>query len=128
MKHDGSSKKRCKSLTSDRSNIKQDFIEKLLSKYKSISKAHRCLAGNGGSVTYPMFKEYLLKFGYHLEEKDQIELFRAFDKDNDGKINFNDLNKTVGFRIKPEEKLVFRAEIPKLYQNKLVDVVNADMV
>lgn len=62
-----------------------------------------------------MFKDYLIKYGYYLEDREIIEMFRHFDKDNDGKIGFDDLNSTIGVKIKPEERPVFRSEIPKLH-------------
>jgi len=62
-------------------------------------------------VTYARFSELMMFWGF-VASDDQIQLlFIWMDRDQDGKLSFEDMKETIGLDVSPKEAVYFRQNV-----------------
>lgn len=98
--------------------IEEAILDKIKFQWKTIRKAFYDLnKGRSGAIMEEELKFYLDHWGFQMSEEQFNQVFKKFDFDCDGKISFDDFQKTIGNEIHPGETLYFRQEFSRLNKN-----------
>ena len=104
-----------------RKNIDQLFhqiLEKIQFQWKTLKKAFSDLnRSKTGQIDQNELNMYLIHWGLEITEEELDAVFNFFDYNKDGKISYEDFQKTAGSEINPPEFLYFRQEAKKKPQN-----------
>jgi len=90
-------------------DLSRTVLDKIRSQWKTLKKAFSDLnQDRSGAIKPEELRGYLLHWGLSLTDAQFRLVFQHFDADQDGKISYEDLQKTAGEAIKPKEQLYFR--------------------
>jgi len=94
--------------------LKEKFIEKMFSQFKTVKKAFTEMnKERTPEIGYDIFKENIMNWGFDVPEHMIEGLYRWLDHDKDGKISFEDLRQTAGKETNPMEQLFFRQDVKR---------------
>ncbi len=95
-------------------DIEQTVLEKIKFQWKTLKKAFSDLnQERTGAIKPNELRSYLLRKGLYLTDEQFNKVFARFDQDGDGKISYEDFQRTAGSEINPTEHLYFRQDIIK---------------
>jgi Ca2+-binding EF-hand superfamily protein len=86
-------------------------MEKIRTQWKTVRKSFIDLSKDQSGVVEPeelLF--YIQHWGFHVSKETLAEIYSMLDYDRDGKVSYQDFQKTVGAYLHPVEELYFRQD------------------
>ena len=95
-----------------RNNLKERLIARTFGQHASLKGVFdEWRLPSDNYVQFDRFLELMRNWGFVASEDQIRDLFNWLDKDQDGKLSFEDMRETIGLDVSPKEAVYFRQNV-----------------